>query len=307
MARVRTTTGPRSIAALVPLGVAVVLGFSGLLAACGSASSPEPPTPTPRPVGRQSTPASGNAAASALLGTFPGSQNSLEGAVPPGAAPVELPPAEQLAGKFVLPVADWTAVLDVFNEQRRGGLVHGGIDIGLAGKASTPVRAVCGGTVASVTSNDNYGLNVVIECGDGWSIILGFLGTATASAGATVSATTFIGLSDPSGSHLHFEMRYRDVPVDPRLVIDLPDTPRPPDTPTPTPTPVTPTPTGAPATGTPLPATSVPTTAVTPSATPTPGPPTATPTNTATPTRTPTPSPTRRPNPTATPTLPIFR
>lgn len=291
--------------AAFPSVVLTIFLAGALVTACGTGSAPESPTPTVRPAGRQSTPVSGNAAASALLSTFPGSQSSLEGAVPPIMAAVELPTAEQLAGKFVLPVADWTAVLDVFNEQRRGDLVHGGVDIGLAGRASSPVRAVCRGAIASVTSNDSYGLNVVVDCGDGWTVILGFLGTTTVSAGDPVNADTFIGLSDPAGGHLHFEMRYRDIPVDPRQVVDLPDTPRPPDTPTPPP--ATLSPTLIPAPGTPVPVSSTTSPTVTPSSTPTPGPPTATATRTATPTWTPTPRPTPRPRPTATPTLPILR
>jgi hypothetical protein len=308
MERVPNERSSRLLAALVSLALLA----AGSVLACGT-SDPDP-APTPRPgeptvAGRRTTPVSSGAVDAGPIETFPGSWNSIEGAVSTPQR-VELPPRAELDRIFTLPVIDWLTTLDRFGTGRRDGLVHGGVDIRLDGGAPVALRAMCGGTMGATGSNDSYGQYVTVECGE-WTVILGFVGEIRVNSGDRVSATSTVAMSDPSGTHFHLEIRYRGTPVDPQVVLDLPVSPRPTPTPTPTSTStpsVTPTPSatatlppGVTATATQPGATAAPT------LTPTPRPPTSTPTITPTPTRTPTRTPTSRPAATATPTPLIAR
>lgn len=222
-----------------------------------------------------------------------------EGAViAPANAPV--PPAAELRAsggeRFSLPLRAHAGVEDYFGTPRLYGQVHGGVDFSLAGLAEIPVFSACAGTVASVGESPTLGTHVVVDCGDGWNFVAGFLAQTTVGAGDGASPTTEIGKGTPGG-HLHVELRYQDVAVDPAGYMDLP---RRVILPTPTPTPtVRPTSTetrvastGAGSAG-----------AATATATPRPNQLTATPTATPTITNTPTitPTPTWTPTPTRTP------
>lgn len=222
-----------------------------------------------------------------------------EGAViPPANAPV--PPASELrqngGGRFSLPLRAHAGVEDYFGTPRLYGQVHGGVDFSLAGLAEIPVFSACTGMVASVGESPTLGTHVVVDCGDGWSFVAGFLAETTVGAGDGAAPTTEIGKGTPGG-HLHVELRYQDVAVDPAGYMDLPRRVIPPTpTPTPTPRPAS-TATRAASTGTGGAA------APTATATPRPNEPTATPTATPTITNTPTitPTPTWTPTPTRTP------
>lgn len=215
------------------------------------------------------------------------------------------PPREELrsAGglRFSLPLVAHAGIEDYFGSPRLYGLTHGGVDFSLIGLADVVVSATCNGTVLPTEPTDVHGVHVWIDCGDGWTTIAGFLDSATARPGQMVTANSPIGRGAPGG-HVHFEIRYRDVPVNPEDYIDIPK--RIVSTPTPTPLPTavpssTPSSTTSAATatrttgsGTPTVAPAVPTAA--------PGQPTAT--NTATPTTTNTPTITPTPTRTLTPT-----
>jgi hypothetical protein len=226
----------------------------------------------------------------------------LEGAVPPAPADFRAPPGDPADGRFGPPLTAWTALLDGFGEARRDGLIHGGLDFGLDGRASSPVKASCAGSVTVARSDDSYGLHVTIDCGDGWTALYGFLGTIQVKAGQRVVRGAVIATSDSTGGKLHFQLAYAGVPVNPEAYVDFGTAPRP----TPTPLPATPVPPSAAVTATDTPgggaATSVAATATASPTTPNPAA-----TATRTPARTPTATPTKRP-PTPTPTsLPVFQ
>jgi murein DD-endopeptidase MepM/ murein hydrolase activator NlpD len=211
-----------------------------------------------------------------------------------------VPPAAELRAsggdRFGLPLRAHAGVEDYFGTPRLYGQVHGGVDFSLAGLAEIPVFSACTGVVVSVGESPTLGTHVVVDCGDGWSFVAGFLAEAAVGAGDRAAPTTRIGQGTPGG-HLHVELRYEDVAVDPAAYMDLPRRVILP-TPTPTPTPrPTSTATRAASTGTGGAASP----AVT--ATSRPNEPTSTPTATPTITNTPTitPTPTWTPTPTRTP------
>jgi len=142
---------------------------------------------------------------------------------------------------------------------------------------------------------------VIVDCGADFKVVLGWLESLRVANGNNVSKSTAVGVGEADG-FVHFEIRYKGIPLDPKDFVQIPVREIIPWTPTATPTlrpDETPTPE---ATETPEPQPgNVPTPGPgepDPTATPTLGPPTATPTNTATPTITPT--PTRTPTPTKT-------
>lgn len=285
----------------------------------GGGNTKDAPTRAVLRPGAATTPGSQSIDASGRSLTFPDSWNSVEGAVGPPESNFVAPDPASSAGRFQPPLELWTTTLDAYGAPRREGLIHGGIDIGLEGRGGSPLKAPCAGIVSEAGANDSYGQFVTLDCGDGWSSTLGFVGEVRATVGSRVQHSDVIALSDSTGSHVHLELRYNGTPVDPALYMDLPEVPVPtplPGTPTATPsstpsasaTPrpgTTPTPTieGAPTAPAPV-ATNIPVSTSTPI-------PTATatstfapqPTATRTPTRTPTPF---RPAP-ATPTIPILR
>jgi len=228
---------------------------------------------------------------------------------PPESPPA--PPSSELRAnggrRFSLPLRAHAGVEDYFGTPRLYGQVHGGVDFSLAGLSDIPVYSACVGVVTSVDQSATLGLHVVVDCGDGWSFVAGFLDSAAANPGDDAGPDIEVGLGRP-GAHLHVELRYQEVAIDPAGYMDLPRKVIPP---TPTPT-STPTPTGT-ATRTPVRGTP----GVAPTATPTPRPneptptPTATPTITNTPTITPTPTwtptPTRTPRPAASTPTPLPR
>lgn len=227
-----------------------------------------------------------------------------EGAIVPPASP-PTPPASELrengGRRFALPLRAHAGVEDYFGTPRLYGQVHGGVDFSLAGLDDVPVFAACDGVVAAVDESATLGSHVIVDCGDDWAFVAGFLASAEARGGMPVDTAAVIGKGTPGG-HLHVELRFGGVQVDPAGYMDLPrrvilPTPTPTNTPGPTrtalPAASTATRPAAPAGATPTP----PGPTSTPTATPTI---TNTPTITPTPTWTPTPSPTPR-RPTATP------
>lgn len=95
---------------------------------------------------------------------------------------------------------------------------HNGID--LAGEAGNPVYAVDNGVVVySGWNNWGYGNMIVINHGNGWQTLYAHLSAVGVSCGQSVYQTDVIGsignTGNASSPHLHFEMMYNDVRVNP--------------------------------------------------------------------------------------------
>ena len=221
--------------------------------------------------------------------------------------------------RFELPLSVHAGVEEYFGAPRADGKIHTGVDFSLVGLKNVPVESVCDGFVVDVATDEVLGSHVTIDCGAEFKVVLGWLASLRVASGNNVSKATVVGTAETDG-FLHLELRYKDVPIDPKDFIQIPGkeivpwtptpspTPRPGDTATPSPTATltnTPVPTATPRPGeTPIPGGGgsnepEPEPEPEPTSVPTVGPPTATPTATSTPTITPTPTRT----PTRVPTL----
>lgn len=113
-------------------------------------------------------------------------------------------------GGWVKPLSSYTWVRGFSN-------IHMGVDLSVP--IGTPVMAANGGTVIfSGLSNWGYGWAVVLAHGP-FTTIYGHLSDIYVRCGAYVNAGQVIAASGNSGQstgpHLHFEIRYNDVPTDP--------------------------------------------------------------------------------------------
>lgn len=136
------------------------------------------------------------------------------GGPPPGWTPVDgfaWPASGPLTSRYGMR----TSPID---GQRR---LHAGIDIGI--NTGTPIRASKEGIVTRAEYDQVYGLVVVIDHGDGYSSLyahnsrLEVIPGQHVQQGQEVSRSGSTGLS--TGPHLHFEIHYRGVPVDPMLLL----------------------------------------------------------------------------------------
>jgi len=99
---------------------------------------------------------------------------------------------------------------------------HDGIDI--LGAKGDPVRAAAPGLVWYAGKEPNlYGNVVIIDHGQGWFSAYAKLSKVTVKKGETVRSGERVGLIGNTGStpttELHFEIRRKTVPVDPRKVL----------------------------------------------------------------------------------------
>lgn len=94
---------------------------------------------------------------------------------------------------------------------------HWGIDI--AAPVGTPVQASASGVVQFAGWYAGYGRLVFIDHGDGWTTLYGHLKRMGVQPGDVVQqgeVIATVGTNGRStGPHLHFEIRYKDWPVDP--------------------------------------------------------------------------------------------
>lgn len=99
---------------------------------------------------------------------------------------------------------------------------HSGID--LSGKLGSAVRAVAAGRVIFAGEEPaRYGVLVVIDHGNGWASAYGKLQKVTVKKGEKVRAGERVGLlgnrGETSDTALHFEIRRKNRPLDPELVL----------------------------------------------------------------------------------------
>jgi murein DD-endopeptidase MepM/ murein hydrolase activator NlpD len=101
-----------------------------------------------------------------------------------------------------------------------GGHFHSGIDI--AAECGTPIRAAVNGTMSVHSLQGGYGNYVTIDLGAGWMTLYGHLAGFNRGDGP-VQAADLIGregsTGNSTGCHVHFEVRHRGTPVDPRPLL----------------------------------------------------------------------------------------
>ena len=98
---------------------------------------------------------------------------------------------------------------------------HDGID--LAAPVGTQVRSAADGEVIFAGTFGTYGKLIVIQHERGFTTHYGHLSKINVSLGQIVTAGSVIGLvgcsGEVTGAHLHFEVRYEGIPVDPEKAI----------------------------------------------------------------------------------------
>jgi murein DD-endopeptidase MepM/ murein hydrolase activator NlpD len=105
-----------------------------------------------------------------------------------------------------------------------GARWHPGIDIGIL--RSLEVHAAASGLVTQIgllRGFDGYGSVVLLQHGDGYSTLYAHLSKPLVRVGEYVGQGQLIGQAGCTGwctgTHLHFELRHRNVPIDPSLLI----------------------------------------------------------------------------------------
>ncbi len=88
-----------------------------------------------------------------------------------------------------------------------------GVDI--VAQKSQSVRSISGGKIAYSGELPNYGRVVIVDHGDHYYSLFGHLGTITKKSAEWVAAGESIGQTDSSGTPLYFEIRSRNVAVNP--------------------------------------------------------------------------------------------
>lgn len=99
----------------------------------------------------------------------------------------------------------------------RWGRLHAGIDI--ANDSGTPIRAAQAGRVLFAGWQSGYGYTIIIEHGNEYSTLYGHLNSVAVWGGQYVYTGQQIGdmgnTGNSTGSHLHFEVRVNNSPVNP--------------------------------------------------------------------------------------------
>lgn len=105
----------------------------------------------------------------------------------------------------------------------RWGSMHNGIDFGA--DEGTPVRAAAAGTVIGAEYTSGFGLNVIIDHGNGFTTLYAHLSVIGVTVGQALTRGEYLGdvgsTGRSTGSHLHLETRFDGVAHDPREVLAL--------------------------------------------------------------------------------------
>ncbi len=109
---------------------------------------------------------------------------------------------------------DWPVQGDIILQFGQEALATGGVvinnGIGIAAPAGTPVKVIAAGRVARVATLGTYGLSVIVEHGDTYSLYMQ-LQRASVVAGQNLAKGDVVGTvggaNSGRGSHLYFEIR----------------------------------------------------------------------------------------------------
>ncbi len=105
----------------------------------------------------------------------------------------------------------------------RKGRMHHGVDLDL--ETGDPVVSAFAGMVRISKYNKSFGHVVVVRHFNGLETLYAHLSKRSVEPGTLVEAGDTLGLGGNTGrsygSHLHFEVRFLDQPIDPALVFDL--------------------------------------------------------------------------------------
>ena len=92
----------------------------------------------------------------------------------------------------------------------------------IAGKVNDPVNAAATGKITDISTNEETGVTVTMDLGDGYSAVYGQLKEVLYKEGAAVEAGNAIGyIAEPTkyysveGSNLYFELQKDGEPVNP--------------------------------------------------------------------------------------------
>lgn len=126
-----------------------------------------------------------------------------------------------LGGDFSLPIEGHARVTSGFGP--RWGKHHNGIDLDL--ETGDHVNAAFAGRVRIAQYSNSFGYVVVVRHYNGLETTYAHLSKLLVQPNQDVIAGTLIGLGGntgrSSGSHLHFEVRYKGHPMNPREMIDF--------------------------------------------------------------------------------------
>jgi septal ring factor EnvC (AmiA/AmiB activator) len=87
--------------------------------------------------------------------------------------------------------------------------------IEIASSASSEIRAISPGKIVYAGELPTYGRLAIVDHGDHFYSICGHLGEIAKKVGDPVAMGEKIGVSDSSGNPVYFEIRARNIPVDP--------------------------------------------------------------------------------------------
>lgn len=125
-----------------------------------------------------------------------------------------------------------TMLIPITHEARLGSpygirdhRLHRGVDIQVE-KGEPMVAAYPGEVIVSKYNQGGYGHYVLVQHENGLQTLYGHLAERTVKVGDQVYPGDIVGLAGntgkSSGAHLHFEIRYGDVNIDPTTVVDFP-------------------------------------------------------------------------------------
>ena len=136
---------------------------------------------------------------------------------PSGTVRLNLLPAG--TNNFVMPVCG--RVMSEFG--MRNGRPHTGIDLKL--EKETPVYCAFDGMVRMAKDYGSYGKMVVVRHDNGLETLYSHLNSIAVKLNQRVKAGARIGGGGKTGNatteHLHFEIRFKGEPLNPRLVVDV--------------------------------------------------------------------------------------